>query len=333
MTLTNAPDIVLENPVADHFATFIYANSLHCMRVAEMNSAKGQHIVICGAGPTLADHAEEWCRKGDQVWGCNSALPYLVKHGHKVTHGITVDQTPHMIGEWFTAPDVEYLIATSCHPNLAEYLLSKGRGITFFHNFVGLKERPVAFSECRKCKTLYEDLTVKRCKCGGRVRQGAMTYEDWMYMTLYPPTVRTGSGLNTVTRAIDLALFMGAARISVLGADCALRIPRRPPDAPANSPERLAWLRETVMHADGGDALASGATGITMGGEIDGRYWETKPDMIISAQWLVHMAKKHGRRLKLVGDTLPNALMDKDDAFMARLPKLTGPDGEPMKFH
>ena len=70
------------------------------------------------------------------------------------------------------------------------------------------------------------------------------------------------------------------------------------------------------MHADGGHALASGATAVTLGALIDGRHWETKPDMVITAQWLVRMKRALGDRLTLVGDTLPNALMDKDPVFL-----------------
>jgi hypothetical protein len=323
--------IVLQNPVSDHFASFIFGNATMCDRVAQQNSAKGQHVVICGAGPSLAENAEKWCAKGDQVWGCNSALPYLFDKGYKVTHGITVDQTEHMVDEWQSAPDVEYLLASSSHPFLTEHLLKLERNLTFFHNFVGISKPPVAFGVCRVCNKT-QNSSVTDCECGGLVRQGIMAYEDWLYASLYPPTIRCGSGLNTATRAIDLALFMGFSRISILGADCALRAPRKAPNAPQGSAEHTAWLNETVMHADGGNALASGATACVMDAEIDGRYWVTKPDMVISAQWLVHMAKKHGRRIKLVGDTLPNALMSKPKEFMDRLPQLTGSDGQPIGF-
>jgi len=91
----------------------------------------------------------------------------------------------------------------------------------------------------------------------------------------------------------------------------------------------MKWLEEgTEMHADGGSALASEATAVTLVGTIDGRDWETKPDLIISAIWLVKMAQAI-KQLELIGDTLPNALMDKDDDFLfQRLPNLTGPGGE-----
>ena len=157
-------------------------------------------------------------------------------------------------------------------------------------------------------------------------------YEDWLYSTYYDPTVRVGSGLNAVTRAIDLACFLGAGRITVLGADCAMRTNVPCPNVPHGSPEHIKWLTEDlVMHVDGGHALASDATPMTLTGEIDGRRWETKPDMIITARWLVDMARQIPE-VELIGDTLPNALMDKDDEFLDSLPSLCDGDGNPMRF-
>lgn len=278
--------------------------------VAEEGSAKGQTLVICGAGPSLREHADEYCAKADQVWGCNSALTWLHDNGYKVTHGFTVDQTAHMAQEWASTPDVEYLIASTVHPDLTELLVAKERRFRFFHNFVGLKGEEVPIVD--------DDGNVQ-----------TLSFEDWCYVTLFPRTTRAGSGLNTVTRAIDVASYMGFEEIYVLGADCALRydtetIPLYRP----GSPEYMDWLRNhTEMHADGGHALASEATPTTLRGVIDGRLWLTKPDMAISAQWLVKMAQKSGGKLKLIGDTLPNALKDKPDSFLHRLPNFVDAEG------
>jgi len=120
---------------------------------------------------------------------------------------------------------------------------------------------------------------------------------------------------------------MGAGRITVLGADCALRLTAPRPDAAPGSAEHVHWLRaHTIMHADGGNALASGATPMTFGGEIDGRWWETKPDLVITALTLRRLADALPDLITLVGDTLPNALAGKSEAFLARMPQLTSSD-------
>ena len=142
-----------------------------------------------------------------------------------------------------------------------------------------------------------------------------------------------GSGLNAVSRAIDLALVMGAAKITVLGADCALRIDKPNPGALAGSKEHTRWLTEdVVMHADGGHALTSGATPVTLGGEIDGRHWETKPDMLITASWLVQMKWAWPDVIEYIGDTLPNALLGKDQDYLDRLPFIPDNDGTPVRY-
>lgn len=353
------PTIQLENPVAEHFKTFISANStyfqvrafcelqevmppeeyeaivkdfestrlgfvfLHSPQfraaiekylpgkhMVQEGSAKGQHLVLCGAGPTLRKHAAEWCPQGDQVWGCNSAAIWLADRGHNLTHAFTVDQTPQVCQEWKSLPKVEYLLATTVHPQLTQLIQDAGLPIRLFHNFVGLKDRPVSWPD-------ENGVT------------GVMTYEDWLYAISFPPTMRAGSGLNSVTRALDVALFMGFEKITVLGADCCLQLKGEPrTDLKFGSKQHLRWLRKhTVMHADGGHALASEATPMTLGGYIDGRYWLTKPDMSISAIWLMKMAKHSEGRIELIGDTLPNALKDKDDAFLQRLPNFVDSEG------
>lgn len=258
--------------------------------VVQAGESVGKTVAICGAGPTLRDHAADYCQKVDHVFGCNSAVTWLHNQGHRVTHGFTVDQTAHMAEEWAAAPDVDYLVASTVHPDLMDTLVGAGRRFRFFHNFVGIRERPV-------------------CWAGDDGVERTMSYEDWLYTANFPMTVLSGSGLNTVTRAIDIAQYMGYSKIYVLGADCALQYHGTIPDGGYQQAAYIQWLREnTVMHADGGHALASDATPITLQGEIDGRVWLTKPDMAISAQWLIRVAEKSGGQVELVGDTLPNAI-------------------------
>lgn len=300
----------------DKWRLFRAAVDQYCAErfVAEYGSAAGQTLVLCGAGPSLADYAAEYCPKGDQVWGCNSAMTWLYNNGHKVTHGFSVDQTAHMLDEWSSCPPVEYLIASTCHAHLTEFLLAEGRRVRFFMNYVGLNAGQMV--------ELQDDT--------GQLTE--MGYEDWMYSVLFPGTVRVGSGLNSVNRALDVALFMGFEKIYILGADCALRVSSPPPEAAQGSPEYMKWLEEeTVMHADGGNALASEATPMTLAGEIDGRLWVTKPDMAISAVWLAKFIQHYSERIEVVGDVLPNVLKDKPDDFLKRLPTMvSSATGEPL---
>jgi hypothetical protein len=318
--------IVLQNPVSAHFEAFIRANAPHATAVVAHGSAAGQHLVLCGAGPSLAETAGRWCARGDQVWGCNSAAPWLHEHGHTVTHAFTVDQTTAMCEEWATViPGVEYLVASSIHPDLAAHLRARGAPTRWFHNYCGL-----------------EHADVEQYDRNG-VRE-TVTYEHHLYQTLYPSTVLCGSGLNATTRAIDIARAMGFAKITVLGADCALRLTAPPPAGMVqNSKQHLRWLRKhTVMHADGSHAMSSGASTLTMGLTVDagttgrtvrpghGHYWETKADLVVSAVWLVKMAQAYPE-VRLVGDTLPNALARKDREYLNDLPSFVDGAGHPIE--
>lgn len=375
------PPIQLQNPVAEHFPAFIVGNAhaweaaahdelIRCNRpaaealepywgltaliqsafkdrpafdawqrfraaadelderfVVTENSAKGQHVVICGAGPSLVENADEWIPQADQVWGCNSALAWLGNHGHRVTHGFTVDQTADMVVEWDTTPDVEYLLASTVHPHLTQHLTSRGRKIRWFHNFVGIQRDPVSWPDENGVGQLY-------------------SYEDWLYMTLFPSTIRAGSGLNTVTRAIDVAITMGFEKITVLGADCAMRTKSRPPAGLVfGSREHVAWLKaNTILHADGGHALASNQTPLTLGAEIDsgtpddtvrpghGRWWESKIDLLISARWLLAMERHYKGRVQVIGDTYVAAIRGKNKAFLERLPAMVDTNGNVLEI-
>lgn len=290
-----------------HDAVKQYAVQHYTLREDE---AKGQHVVICGAGPTLADTARAHVPHADQVWGCNSAVTWLKGNRYTPTHAFTVDQTPTMLKEWYSAPDVTYLCATTVHPHLSEFLRARGRTIRFFNNYCGITGDPVTYSG------------------------GTLDFETWLYCVLFPPTVRAGQGLNSVNRAIDVARYMGFDKITVLGADCAIRLTRPKPIGMQHGDRaHRRWLeKHTIMHASGANAITNGQTSVTMGGLIDGRYWESKPDMIVSAVWLEMTRRQLGDRLELIGDTLPNALRDKDVEFLRRLPSLTRGDGTAIEF-
>jgi hypothetical protein len=59
-----------------------------------------------------------------------------------------------------------------------------------------------------------------------------------------------------------------------------------------------------------------------MEGEIDGRKWVTKPDMLFSAVALAQAKRRLGKRLQLIGDTLPAALERKGPAFLDSIARL-----------
>ena len=102
------------------------------------------------------------------------------------------------------------------------------------------------------------------------------TYEMYLYQTIYPPTVQVGYGLNTVPRAICLALWMEYKRIVVLGADCACAPTGTPMPHDIDSPEYVPWLESLRLYADGRTPAKYGPNAVMSQGILEGRFWHTR---------------------------------------------------------
>jgi hypothetical protein len=126
---------------------------------------------------------------------------------------------------------------------------------------------------------------------------GFMPGEFDYYCQTYPPTLMVGEGFTVVSRAIGLALWMGYERIDVYGADC-------------------AFSENDTAHANGEVATTAYHNPLIMSGEINGRTWRTRPDMLMDAVHLVRRVRQANGRIRLMGDTLPVALLGKDDATL-----------------
>jgi hypothetical protein len=297
-------DCFLRIPDGKDLYEQIQANAAVAKRMATQDRYKGRSVVICGAGPSLRDQMHH-LPHAQQVWGCNSALPFLAKNDVRVTHGFCIDQGTAMLEEWGETFDVRYYVASSVHPDLAKHLIADGRRLTWFHSFLGVDDPPD---------------WIRPEKCPPK-----MPYEMWLYTSLYPTSVQVGHGLNSVPRAVCLALFLGFSTIYVVGADCAC-IPDAPPMPLWGTPEYPEWMKQLVFYADGrtaaecygGDALMAEAP------NLDGRRWHTRADMVISARHLLELEAAYPGRIVLVGDTLPNAIRGKDAEWMKNLPSLDG---------
>ena len=124
--------------------------------------------------------------------------------------------------------------------------------------------------------------------------------EPYLYRLLYPDTALAGRGLNVVNRALDLALYMGFKKVYLAGADNALG-------------------SDGAMYADGGEMDAAD---VWLQGEVDGKKFRTKADMLQSATDLVRAKrdfKLAGKRVVFLGKTLPAALDGKSDAYLSRV--------------
>jgi hypothetical protein len=305
LAMSDTVQCELRIPESAHLYDNIRANAAGDPAVVRANSHTGQRVVICGAGPSL--RAVTALPDADEVWACNSALPYLMDHGLRVTHGVTIDQGEAMLGdaEWGRAIDCEYYVASCAHPDLVAHLRAHGRRITFFHSFIGQPNPPG---------------WAPRLDSAGAVVD---SQEMWLYRSLYPESVQVGHGLNSVPRAVCLALAMGFRDIQVYGADCG--VPDGDPMPEYGTPAYAEWMAGLVLYADGRTAGACYGAGDPLAeGTIGGRRWHTRADMVISAAHLLELQAGFPGRISYVGDTLPNAMHFDDPEFMVAWPSLTG---------
>lgn len=299
------------------------ANAPHAKNMVQRNQYAGKTVIICGAGPSLAQHHDWlWDTKAHQAWGCNSALPYLKDHQLPASHGFCVDQGIEMLGaaEWERTWDVTYLVATSINPKLREHLQHANRRLVWFHNYLGIKN-PDGWEAPKDWQKPSPDAG----------------YEMYLYQTIFPPSVQIGYGLNSVPRAMCLALWLGFSTIWVVGADCAAA----PNQAPmptmvrvtdgtiAPNPAYAEWLAGVPLYASGRSIkTAYGAEAVAVEGMIEGRRWVTRTDMLITAKHMVDMALSFPDKIHLIGDTLPNAILGLPPAervaYIETLPKLAG---------
>lgn len=289
----------------------ILSNAKVATHMVQRHTHTGKTLIVCGAGPSLATMGEFLREtKADEVWGCNSALPYLRDQGWRVTHGFCVDQGEAMLGayEWQRTFPVTYLVATSIHPTLTAHLRKANRPLVWFHNYLGIKN-PEGWTEPAGWVKVSPD----------------WGYEMYLYQTKFPPSVQVGYGLNSVVRAVCLAMWMDFAKIYVVGADSAAAPDVAAPMPLMNTPAYDAWLQTVPLYANGRTAYECyGPNAVLTEGLILGRRWVTRTDMLISAQHLVDVVKNWGERIVLVGDTLPNALLGMPKDYLDQLPKLAG---------
>lgn len=119
------------------------------------------------------------------------------------------------------------------------------------------------------------------------------------YSETWPPGFVVGEGFTVVSRFIGMALWMGFERIDVYGADCCL-------------------AEGDIAHANGEHVEDAYHNPLLMWGKLppSEREWRTRPDMLRDAVSLAKRAQSSAGRIRLMGDTLPVALLGKDQNYL-----------------
>lgn len=133
---------------------------------------------------------------------------------------------------------------------------------------------------------------------------------DYYRATWPEPAVMVGEGMNVVSRVIYLAEAFGFERIDIHGADCCF--------APGD-----------VAHANGETVHEAYATPVVMGGTVNGREFRGRPDHLMEAVDLVRKVRRYKGRVRLMGDTLPVALLGKPDEYLDQVMRRLQPGEQP----
>lgn len=270
--------------------------------MAKKDVLDGAIAVVCGSGPSLKEPGVKGeirrlqTINGAKIFACKAAISFLSSQGIKVDYGVSMDPGAHIADprKIKKVVGVTHIIASTSDPALFDYLLGNEFGesaeVQVFHSACGFN-RLITEAEYKDLEP-DEQIYYLPTKKG----DGYFTNEELMYRALFPDAAVMGGGFNVVNRAVSLAQYMGASKIVLAGADC-------------------GWRDDELMYVDG----PAHRPGVDMNdkGLVDGKNWNTRPDMLASAVALVRAARQAGaKHFEIIGDTLPHSLMEKDDAFL-----------------
>lgn len=106
-----------------------------CGRIEAGVELRKEPIACVSFGPSLKNTWEK-IREFKYVMSCSGSHKFLVEHGIAPSFHIDVDPRPHkvkLIGQ--PHKDCHYLIASTCHPQLIDYLLNAGCKVDLWHIF------------------------------------------------------------------------------------------------------------------------------------------------------------------------------------------------------
>lgn len=99
----------------------------------QQHPRRPEPVAVVAFGPSLNDTWEE-IRKFDYIISCSGSHKFLLERGIVPTWHVEVDPRQHKVGLMGPPhPDVEYLIASTCHPKVFDHL--EGHKVRLWHVF------------------------------------------------------------------------------------------------------------------------------------------------------------------------------------------------------
>jgi uncharacterized Rossmann fold enzyme len=104
-------------------------------RIAPQHEPRAESLAVACYGPSLNDTWEQ-LKDFPVIMSCSGAHKFLLERGVVPTYHVEVDPRRHKI-DLLGAPhlEVEYLIASTCHPAYFDHLLNAGATVKLWHVF------------------------------------------------------------------------------------------------------------------------------------------------------------------------------------------------------
>ncbi len=284
------------------------------LELVERDCHKGERALICSTGPTITEKkvlskVKRLAKAGWVVFGLKETIPFLKKHGVKVTYSVSMDPTGDRQAKRTPIdPGVIYCVASSCSPILFDHLIDGGCEVKVFHSACGHAENSYEpgimiqlddknFSVVDGIFEL-ETLDGKGfCPLVPMFRDEVTVYEN-EFKSNGKTAVMQG-GFTVTNRALALAKFMGFEKITMAGTD-------------------FGWRKEGGSHYSELVAVETyDDKYMEDHGEVEGKPWYTKPDQLASA---ADVAKKiKAKEVTVLGDSLAVALSKRSDDFLENI--------------
>lgn len=172
-----------------------YSASLKLPFLAKNELADCRGVVVCGTAPTLLEpktirEIKRLANMGYKIFAVKQAIRLLTNEGITVSYSFAMDPGEKQIRKTPLQKGVTYILASSCHPAMFDYLLGAGMDVRIFHSACGASENGM---------------------------HEMQVYANYFPDHCAPEHVACG-GYTVVNRAVAASEYMGAKRIFIAGA-------------------------------------------------------------------------------------------------------------------
>jgi hypothetical protein len=302
--------IRFQNTETNHLGDYIRAAAARGLPLIERDShTEARGAVVCGLGgslqkPSVLRQVRAKAKAGWRVFALKEAIGFLREKNIPVHYSVNMDPTTREVPRTPVHEGVTYCLASSCHPELYDSIISQGGDARVYHSACGytkIKFDPgfvMELTDQQKSIVLGNFVYATDDGCEFCPVAVGVVDEVAHYRELFGNGDTMCGGFTVGNRAVALAHYMGFPHILAAGLDFGWR------DGGTYYAEfcKAEPLRDVFMHDDG---------------KVDGRPWHTRPDLLASA---VDLARKARRGMvTIIGDSLAASLAKRDDEYLDRV--------------